>query len=235
MDARAELLARVADLVPAAGAAPAVRVAVDGVDGAGKTVFADELGAVLTARGRPVVRASVDGFHLPRAVRYRRGRHSPEGYWLDSYDYDRLVAELLAPLGPGGSGVVRTAVHDWRTDRPVDAPPHRVPPAAVLVLDGIFLHRPELLAHWDLSVYLDVDFEVSVPRAAARDGGPADPADPAHHRYVEGQRRYLAACSPRQRATVVVDNTDLAAPRISGGRGSPGAFPGSPGRAGSAG
>lgn len=208
------MLTRVAELVPPVGAGWAVRVAVDGVDGAGKTVFAGELGAVLSARGRVVVRASVDGFHLPRAVRYRRGRHSAEGFFRDSYDYDRLVAELLRPLGSGGSGVVRTAVYDWRTDRPVDVPPQAVPPGAVLVLDGIFLHRDALLPYWDFSVYLDVNFNVSVPRMAARDGGPADPTDPANRRYVEGQRLYLAACAPRERATVVVDNTDLAAPKL---------------------
>jgi uridine kinase len=49
---------------------------------------------------------------------------------------------------------------------------------------------------------------------AARDGGPADPTDPANRRYVDGQRLYLAACAPRERATVVVDNTDLAAPKL---------------------
>jgi uridine kinase len=210
---RAAVLARVADMVPPAGAGWAVRVAVDGVDGAGKTVFADELGAVLSARGRAVVRASVDGFHRPRAVRYRRGRQSAEGYFRDSYDYDRLVAELLAPLGPGGAGVVRTAVHDWRTDRPVDRPRQAVPPGAVLVLDGIFLHRDVLRPYWDFSVYLDVDFDVSAPRMAARDGRPATSTD---RRYVDGQRLYLAACAPRERATVVVNNTDLAAPRLLG-------------------
>ncbi len=209
------MLARVAELVPAAGAGPVVRVAVDGVDGAGKTVFADELAAALAARGRPVLRASVDGFHRPRAVRHRRGRDSPEGFWLDSYDYDRLVAELLAPLGDPADSAVRTAVFDWRADRAVDAPPVRMPPGSVLVLDGIFLHRDELRAYWDFSVYLHVDFAVSVARMAARDGSPADPTHPANRRYVEGQRRYLTACAPAQRASVVVDNTDLARPRLS--------------------
>jgi uridine kinase len=209
---RAEVLARVADLVPPDGAGCAVRVAVDGVDGAGKTVFAGELAAALAARGRSVLQASVDGFHHPRAVRYRRGRDSAEGFWLDSYDYDRLVAELLGPLGPGGSGLVRTAVHDWRTDQAASAAPLPVPRGTVLVLDGIFLHRDELRQHWDFSVYLDVDFAVSAPRMAPRDGRPASPAHPANRRYVDGQRRYLAACRPRDRATVVIDNTDLVAP-----------------------
>ena len=57
----------VAALLPAQGL-----VAVDGVDGAGKTTFCDELASVLRAQGRAVVRASVDDFHHPRAIRWRR-------------------------------------------------------------------------------------------------------------------------------------------------------------------
>jgi uridine kinase len=45
-----------------------VLVAVDGVDGAGKTTFADALLALLA---RPVVRASADDFLHRREVRYR--------------------------------------------------------------------------------------------------------------------------------------------------------------------
>jgi uridine kinase len=47
---------------------------------------------VLTARGRAVAHASVDGFHFPRAGWHRRGRDSAMGSWLDSYEYGRMVA-----------------------------------------------------------------------------------------------------------------------------------------------
>jgi hypothetical protein len=40
-----------------------VRVAIDGVDGVGKTTLADELVAPLQLLGRDVIRASIDGFH----------------------------------------------------------------------------------------------------------------------------------------------------------------------------
>ncbi len=76
---RRSVLDAVAEAVPVVGGDAAMRVAVDGVDGAGKTVFADQLGDVLTAAGRPVIRASVDNFHRPRTERYRRGRDSPSG------------------------------------------------------------------------------------------------------------------------------------------------------------
>ena len=203
--------AELAGRVPDRGDAP-VLVAVDGVDGAGKTVFADQLAAAVEATGRPVVRAGVDDFHQPRAVRYRRGRDSPEGFWLDGFDVGALVRELLDPLREGAP--VRLRWHDLVTDRHVDEPPIAVAPGAVVVLDGIFLHRDELAGRWDLSIWLEVPFAVTAARMAVRDGSPADPAHPAMRRYVEGQRLYLAACSPRERADLVVDNTDWTAPRL---------------------
>ena len=70
-------------------------VAVDGVDGAGKTTFADRLAPRLD---RPVVRASEDDFLNPAAVRHRRGRESPEGFFRDSYDLARARAAAAGPV-----------------------------------------------------------------------------------------------------------------------------------------
>ena len=190
------------------------RVAIDGVDGAGKTRFADELARVLTGRGAPVVRASVDGFHRPRAERHRRGRTSPEGFFRDSFDYPRLVELLIEPLGPGGSGRFVRAVHDVHAESSLEPVSESAEPGAILVLDGIFTHRPELARFWDYSVWLEVPFAVSIPRVAARDDADPDPLAESNRRYVEGQRLYLAECDPRSRATVVVDNADLARPVI---------------------
>jgi uridine kinase len=149
----------------------------------------------------------MDGFHRPRAERYRRGRTSPTGYWLDAFDHGRLAAVLLEPFGRGEP--VRTAVHDVRTDARVDLGPIPVPEDAVLIVDGVFTHRDELAAYWEFSVYLQVDMEIAVARMIARDGIP--PTTVA--RYVAADRIY-AALRPAERATVVLDNTDVAAPRL---------------------
>ncbi len=191
-----------------------VRVGVDGVDGAGKTWFADALADALRARDEPVVRVSVDDFHRPSRERYRRGRQSPEGFFLDSYDYAALHREVLAPLGPGGDRRYRAAVFDHRSDEPVDAEQQTAPRGVILVVDGIFLHRDELAQHWDVSVFLDVPFDETFRRMAQRDGCPPDPADPANRRYVEGQRLYLGASRPAARATFVIDNSDPTAPEL---------------------
>jgi uridine kinase len=206
---RDRVIADIAATVTALHPRRVIRVAIDGVDGAGKTVFADELADAIT---RPVIRAGVDGFHHPRRIRHRAGRTSPEGFFHDSHDYALLRRVLLDPLAPGGDGRHRTAAFDHRTDTPIDTPWQHAPADAVLVFDGIFLHRPELRDLWDHSVFLHVDFAVSVPRMAHRDGTSPGPA--AHHRHIEGQRLYLSLCRPAEHASVVVDNNDLTAPRI---------------------
>ncbi len=209
---RPALVELVATAVPPARTADCVRVGVDGVDGAGKTRFADELAAALRRRGRPVVRVGIDDFHQVRAIRYRRGRQSPSGFWLDSFDYRRLWADVLTPLGPGGSRRYRPVGHDLATDQILTPPLAQAPAGAVLVLDGIFLHRDELAGAWDLSVFLDVGFDVTAVRMAHRDGTEADPEHPSMARYVHAQRRYLASCRPAERADLVIDNSVLDVP-----------------------
>jgi uridine kinase len=195
-----------------------VRVAIDGVDAAGKTSLADELAPVLEGFGRQVIRASIDGFHNPAAVRRQRGSLSPEGYFHDSFNYAELIEALLDPLGPAGSLAFRWAVFDFRTDQPVHAPTERADPDAILVFDGVFLLRPEIQAHFDFSVFVRVDFAVSVARAERRDvelfGSVEDVRRRYEQRYVPGQRLYLASARPEQGATVVVNNNDPDRPVI---------------------
>jgi uridine kinase len=215
-DPRGQLIARITARIAALSHGPFLRVAIDGVDGSGKTTFADELALALRNVGRPTVRASVDDFHNSRDVRYRRGRNSSEGFYLDSYDYMSLRRELLEPFGPSGSGRYRTKVFDLVMDMPIETEVKQAAPGSVLLLDGIFLHRPELANLWHMSMFLHVPFEISIPRGASRGPGYGSPDLNAasNRRYIEGQRRYLRECEPERLATICIDNSNLDAPCI---------------------
>src|SRR5580693_1269494 len=131
---RGELLDRLAGAVESVTTSHPLRVAVDGPPAAGKTTLADELALLLRARGREVIRASTESFHLPRAQRYRRGEFSPESNYHDFFDYDTLRRVLLDPLGPDGDRRYQHAVYDFDTDTALSqpAPPARERGAAPL-------------------------------------------------------------------------------------------------------
>jgi uridine kinase len=218
---RQQALNQLADLICTVERPHPLRVAIDGVDASGKTTLADELVPLIENHGRPVIRASVDGFHYPRVVRYQRGADSPEGYYRDSFDDAAILRELLIPLGPGGNGKYCRAVFDFRVDAPAPETRCIAPQSAILLFDGVFLLRPELVDHWDFSIFVDVDFNLSVPRAVARDVARDEEHLDADHirekynqRYLPGQIIYLRESQPKTLADVIFDNNDLEDPKV---------------------
>jgi uridine kinase len=110
-----------------------ILMAVDGVDGSGKSTFAADLASVM--RTRPVIVIHVDDFLNLRAVRHRRGRESPEGFWLDTYDYGALNRDVLFPLRREGNGCYRPVATDHRTDVRLSPPALQAPENAVVIVE----------------------------------------------------------------------------------------------------
>ena len=213
MSARDEAIAELATLVAARTLPHPTRVAVDGITASGKTTLANELAAALAATGPPVLRLSMDGYHHPRAHRYRQGRGSADGYYEDAYDFPSFAELVLRPLGPGGAGRYTPAIIDLPTDTPLDRTPVPVPGAAWLVVDGSFLQRDELAGLWDVVVWVDTPFAEARRRGIARDtdllGGVDAAATAFDERYHAAARRYLAEVDPAAHADVVFVNTDV--------------------------
>ena len=217
------VLDAVADLVSACPG-PRTLVGVDGRSGAGKSTFADELAARLITRNLPVVRSTTDSFHRPRAERLSRGATSPDGYYLDSHQLDVIIDDLLRPFAQGAS-YVRTAAFEESSDTSV-ATIVAVEPVVVLVFDGLFLQRPDLKEHWDITIFLDADVrrerewlsflldgmpDGDVDRAATLDARLASARWP---RYRDGWRLYVESVQPAAAATGVIDNNDIGTPAL---------------------
>jgi uridine kinase len=195
-----------------------VRIAIDGRLGSGKTMLANELSACLSARGRTVIRTSIDGFHRPKAERYARGRNSPEGYYYDSRDLAAVVRLLLAPLGPNGDRRYRTASFDLENDCPIDQTPNVADASAILMVDGTFLQRGELVDGFDVAIYMATADDIATARGIRRDtvllGGAAAAEELYATRYRPAVALYEKLCAPESRADAIVHNDDLAHPRL---------------------
>ncbi|MFN3865651.1 MAG: uridine kinase [Demequina sp.] len=217
MDRRQKVIGTVADSLPRPEGAP-VLIAIDGPDASGKTTLRKELGAELRCRGRDVVEVSMDDFHHPREHRYRQGRTSPRGFWEDSFDHEAFIDKVLSPLAPGGDRVVTLRHHDLATDALLTATPSfGVGDEVTLLADGLFMQHPGLADWWDAVVWVEAPFSVRFARMVDRDGLEDDPDDPLQRRYFDGQLIYRREVAPRDKALVVVDNTDPARPRVLSG------------------
>ncbi len=190
-----------------------VIVAVDGVDGAGKTSFGDDLAAVFREAGHDAFRASMEDFHRSRAERYRDGSESPVSFYRDSFDYQTFRRVLVDPFRMAGSAGFQTAAWDVKRDAPTLARWTTGQPDGVLIVDGVFLNRSELRGIWNYSILLEVPWDVAYARLAERDARDPNPDALANARYRDGQDLYFAEANPRQYASALVDNADPEHPK----------------------
>jgi len=217
-EVRRAILDRLADELACLSKGHPVRVAIDGRTASGKTTLANELALFIEECGRPVIRTSIDGFHKPKIERYARGRYSPEGYYYDARDLRAIRSMLLDPLGPGGSGIYRTASFDLEQDRPIEQEPQKASANAIVIVDGTFLQRPELEAGWDATIYVKVSEGEAERRGMMRDavllGGHEAAGQLYASRYRPAFALYEKACDPEERADAIVDNEELARPGL---------------------
>ncbi|MFH1438989.1 MAG: cytidylate kinase family protein [Candidatus Woesearchaeota archaeon] len=195
-----------------------IRVGIDGVDASGKTTLANELAEELKSYNRQIIRVSIDGFHNSKEIRYKKGRDSPEGYYFDSFNNQAIIENVLKPLSLNGDLHYTKAVFDFKTEAKVIVPTEQANMNAILLMDGVFLFRPELVNYWDIKIFLDVDFKITLQRALKRDGyylgSEQQIIEKYNQRYVPGQRLYFRDANPKEMADFVIDNNDFNNPLI---------------------
>ncbi len=92
------------------------------------------------------------------------------------------------------------------------SPPVMTAPVdAVLLFDGIFLLRPELIDRWDLRVFVSTARDKTMDRAVIRAGGVSSRADIERRwreRYLPSQELYFATVHPIDHVDIIVYNDE---------------------------
>ena len=188
-------------------------LAVDGIDGSGKTVLGQRLVAALGEAGRPAALLRVDDFRRP--VDWRAaGRLESDVYYEDYYDLARLNDAIEAFLA-GGSGVT-IPVFDSASERITGERRITFEGTTALLVEGVFVQRSPAVRDRGGIVYLRTSFDEARRRILARDTARGRTlADVSHRisaRYFPAQERYLREHQPVVRADVLVEHERLGAP-----------------------
>lgn len=189
-----------------------IRVAINGIEGTGKTIFAKKLAFYLKWNHLNTVHISIDGFHFKKAHRYRQGRDSAKGYYEDSYDEQAFVDKVLLSSQNEHPNYTPT-IHNLENDESVDPENISLSPDAILITDGAYLFKPSYHGHWDLKIYLQTDHKTAMHRGIARDseklGGFDKTKEKFLKRYHAASKIYIDKCDPVSLADIVIDNTDF--------------------------
>jgi hypothetical protein len=150
---------------------------VDGPGAAAPEVLARAVADRLPPLGRPAVVVPADGFYRPASLRLEHGRTDPDARYTDWLDAGALAREVLAPLGPGGSGEYLPVLWDLARDRAARAGRRRMAAGGVLLVPGALL--------LGIGLAFDVVVHVRMSPAARRRRTPDEQAWelPAFDRY----------------------------------------------------
>ncbi|HUT67969.1 MAG TPA: HAD hydrolase-like protein [Dehalococcoidales bacterium] len=186
-------------------------VGITGIDSSGKTMFTTALASYLVARGRKVQMINLDDFQNPRAVRYA-GEDQADNYYHRSFNIGTITEHLLVPIHRRGEHSVTLTLLDLSTDRYDITRKFSFDRDTIVLFEGVFLFRKKLAPYIDYKIFLDISFEESKKRAAARD--PEDVFNKYDTKYLPAQKIYLKEYPPAKTSDIVIDNANWEYPRI---------------------
>ncbi len=194
-------------------------VAINGKDGSGKTMMANLLAEFLSEKtSREIIRISIDDFMNSRAVRYTPAESAGRGCYEYTFNFQGFIDNVLKPLQEDGSWEYRTKIFDHATDSASIAPVKKASKDAIVIVDGVFLYKQDIVDYWDLKILLDTDDETVIERGARRDTARLGSYEVARQKYIDryiaSQTIYYTEESPRERADIIVDNNDVEAPFV---------------------
>ncbi|WP_160502350.1 hypothetical protein [Streptomyces sp. BA2] len=173
-------------------------MALDGRAGAGKTTLAADIAAHLGGpRGAAIVHG--DDFLRPMSWQARLTLGAQEGY-QSLFDVDRLQRQVLSPLRGGRPARYRR--YDPDTNSTPEHSTVEIEPGRLVIVEGVFVARPELAALYELTVFLDTPPDLCRTRLHARGQSPERLAWLACWQAIE--EHYVTTTLPHNRVDLVL-------------------------------
>jgi uridine kinase len=140
---------------------------IDGLGGSGKTTLAIQLKNKLKASNCEIVILHIDDYIVERENRYQTGNEEWYEYYFLQWDVDLIQAELFKKLHSNIS-LLTLPFYDNSSNTILDKKV-KVPPSAIIIVEGVFLQRKEWRNYFDSMIFRDCTQELRFKRVLGRD------------------------------------------------------------------
>ena len=169
-------------------------VGINGIDCSGKTTFAKSVSKYFTHHKVENYRLDIDNFNNP-AIESATYKAFVSGSW-DEKDLNKYYKLII-----NYSDAIR-AVSEYKKKYPL------------VILEGIFIYKPQLADLFDLKIYLDINISLGRKRFAKRRSLKQDkrPFEIYDEIWMLSHIRYESEVHPKQISDLVIDYNDESKP-----------------------
>lgn len=169
-----------------------ILIGIDGCGGSGKSTLAAELSESLEEA--PIIH--MDDFYKPSQERKKVTSKISIGW---QFDWQRLETDVLQSFTTRGYAQYQR--YDWK--RHCLAESRTIQPYATIIIEGIYVLRPELLSYYDIRLWMECSKEIRLQRGIERDGEQA--RSQWEGDWMKEEEKYILACNPHLLAERIID------------------------------
>ena len=173
---------------------------IDGLSRAGKTSFTNRMKQLLGEKNVSMHTFHIDDFIVDKAKRYRTGHKEWIEYYNLQWDVEWLTEHFFTKLKE--NDVLNLPFYNHSTDKQIWQMTN-IASANLIIIEGIFLQRPEWRKLLDFVIYLDSSRET---RFGRENENTQKNIHKFKTRYWKAEDYYLHTVNPLMQADLVIKN-----------------------------
>jgi len=185
-------------------------VGISGIDASGKGYTTNILQKELERAGFRVANINIDPWQ--NAIPIRLQKENPaENFYKNAFRWNDFFSQLIIPLKKNGLVNLKTTLIRSDADECYSYT-YDLNAIDIILLEGIFLFKKELLTFYDCKIWIDCSFETGLQRAISRNVEKLSEEQLIHDYntyYYPAQRYHFQKDNPVGASDIVYNNDEL--------------------------
>lgn len=173
---------------------------IDGLSRSGKTTFVDELNNRLIQEKKTVCIFHIDDHIVERKHRYNTGFESWYEYYNLQWDVELIRNQFFSKLNHAEA--IELPFYNSALDK-VEIKSVHIPSNCMVIVEGVFLQRPEWRDFFDFILYLDCPKDTRFERESA---STRENIEKFRSRYWKAEDYYLESVDPIANADMIINS-----------------------------